>query len=230
MTLAAPSYLIPGTWLENARALEGESWIEGLELLFFSYDDDARRILSREREGLAALSSRYRYSVHLPDPLDAADEGLIEHTRSFCSLYVAHPPRHGAAPDSWAALVSSWTRRYGATIAVEHVEGRDFDAACRSLPDAPVCADSGSIAREGVDPHAWCLAREDRIAELHIHGSMGAKDHLPLSGSEPWLSPLAALSERRSWRVVLETFSLESARASAAAFAAALEPGRGNLP
>jgi hypothetical protein len=224
MKLAAPSYLIPGTWLENLEAAASIEWLDGVELLFFAYDEDARRILGRELPGIAASAERLELSLHLPDPLSPADEELVEMTAPFVSLYVAHPPKVGALP--WADLIGSWRSRYGDRFLLEYTGREAFAAAELALPGLPLCPDAGRLLLDGEDPASWIGLRADRVAELHLHAAREGRDHLPLSGDEPWLPGVLGLAEARGLRVVLECFSLEAVGASARAVEASGEGAR----
>lgn len=225
MRLLAPSYLVPGTWLENAEFARGLSWLEGLELLFFRYDEEAREILAREGPGLAALAGRFSFSLHLPDPLGSGDEELIERTRAFTEVYVLHPPQ-GVGPgetarpeelDRWAKLLDRWRGRHGEIFLLEYTGRQAFGAAEARLPDLPLCADTGRLLLEGEEPRDWIEERLGRIGEIHLHGAVGGKDHMPLAGDEAWLERLAPLLGNYPGRLELEVFSLAGLEDSAAA-------------
>jgi hypothetical protein len=219
MTIASPSYLVPGTWLENLEAVADLPWLGGVELLFFAFDEDARGILGRELEGIASFSKRFSLSLHLPDPLGEPDEELVELTRPFVGLYVAHPPKSVADAPRWALLLGKWRERYGDAFALEYT-GRDaFAAAEAALPGLPLCPDTGRLALDGEEIAAWIASRAERVAELHVHGWKEGKDHLPLSPEDPWLPEVARLASRGNWRVNLEVFARASLEASYAAFA-----------
>jgi hypothetical protein len=223
MKLAVPSYLIPGTWLENLEVVASSEWFRGVELLFFAYDEDAQRILKDELPGISALSGRLEFSLHLPDLLSPSDEELVEITRPFVSLYVAHPPKVGANTSLWADLIGSWRSRYGDRFILEYTGREAFAAAERALPGLPLCPDTGRLALDGEDPASWIGNKADRVAELHLHAARGGRDHFPLAGDEPWLPEVLGLTAARGWRVVLECFSLEAASASARAVESARE-------
>ncbi len=213
MKIIAPSYQIPGTWLENAQALAPQSWIEGLELLFFSYDNEARKILKAESDYLAELSSRYAFSLHLPDPMKPNAQELVERTRKFVELYVFHPePDH----EGWAAGMRNIIDRFGAEkFAMEYTGKQKFDAGLRALSGTGIrfCADTGVLLREERDPAAWIADRASAIAEIHLHGVQNGKDHQALSDADTWLGALIPYFSR-AIRINLETFSLDVTRAS----------------
>jgi len=229
MTLAVPSWQVPGTWLENLDALAGIDWIAGVELLFFSYDVDARRDFAAERDRIAAYADRFSLSLHLPDPLGPEALDLVAATESFVGLYVFHPHRVTADTslvdiDEWARTVETLRDLYGGgRFAMEYTDAAAFERGLERL-DRPrlgarrvtpaLCADSGRLALDGIDPAAWIQDRATSIAELHLHAARGGKDHLPLRVDDSWLPTVAALAAARDWRVVLETFSLEKTRAS----------------
>jgi sugar phosphate isomerase/epimerase len=218
--LCVPSYLFPGTWLENLEALVDREWIGGVELLFFAYDEEARVILARERRGIADLAGRFELSLHLPDPLVAGDEALVESTREFVKLYVLHPPSSGVA--AWAGLVEAWRRRYGDVFHLEYTGAELFAAGEAALPGLPLCADTGRLLKDGLSPLAWIRERSDRLGEIHLHSLAGSRDHMSLRADEAWLGELCPFLRGFSGRVELELFSLEAALASQAALVQAL--------
>lgn len=224
MKLCVPSWQKPGSWLANARALASLHWIEGMELLFFSYDEEARRVFTDERDDIARFSKRYSFSLHLPDPLapDALD--LVEATNSFVELYVFHPwkseksrmddkAREGEG--AWADLLESLRAAYGADrFAMEYTGEVAFEKSLALFPDLPLCADTGCLIHNGQEPLEWIAARHTAIREIHLHAARGGKDHLPLGLGDAWLPGIVAAAAESDWRVVLETFSLADTKAS----------------
>ncbi len=227
MLLSVPSYLVPGTWLENLELMMDLGWIEGVELLFFSWDEDAKAILEREREAIAALSGRFAFSLHLPDPLGPGDESLVESTRDFVDSYVAHPPAGETVSGDWAGLLAGWRRRYGDDFLVEYTGASAFALAEAALPGLPLCADTGRILREGGDPGAWIAERQDRVREIHLHGLCGGLDHAAFAGDEAWLLTLVPALSAFPGRVNIEIFGLAGAQAGRRALAAALAGRQG---
>ncbi len=223
MRVHVPSYLVPGTWLENIRVAEKLDWVSGVELLFFSYDEDARGIFAREAGAIADFADRFRFSLHLPDPLTSADEALVEAAMPFVRSYVLHPPRESAELDAWARLVQGLRTRYGRVFYLEYT-GRDaFAAAERRLGDMEVCADSGRILLDGDRPARWLAKMSGRVRELHLHGVSGTKDHAPLRPEAPWLREIAAGLVDFPGILELEVFSLEGAEESYRVLASTVE-------
>lgn len=237
MKTCVPSYQLPGTWLFNVEKLAGLPWIGGIELLFFSFDSEAREIFAREAEAIQCRADRFSFSLHLPDPLMPDDEALIELTEPFVELFVFHPcgpnvaDRGASSGDggaegagAWAAMIEGFRARHGREkFAMEYTGAQRFAESLRLLPDIALCADTGCLLREGLDPAHWISARADRVREIHLHAARNGKDHLPLSGGEPWLCELAPFLCRSDWRVNFETFSLENTQASYEAFKRTVE-------
>ncbi len=226
MNLAVPSWLVPGGWRDNLAIAAGLGWAHGAELLCFSYDAQARALFSEELPELRKFAPRLALSVHLPDPLAAADEELVAATAAFSCAYVIHPPR----PDegsSWAATVADLRARYGDRFLLEYTGARAFALGESFLPGLPLCADTGRLLLDGEDPASWIASHSSRIQEIHLHAARGGRDHLALEEAESWLRRLVPSLLESRWRIVLETFSLEGVCASRAALlAAGLMPAR----
>ncbi len=221
MKLCVPSWQLPGSWLYNAEKLADLPWIEGIELLFFSFDDETRKLFAAEREALAGLAERFSFSLHLPDPLMPADRDLVEMTESFVDDYVFHPrgiggpSRENRDGQVWAALVREMRAAYGRErFAMEYTGEKAFEKSLELLPDLALCADTGCLIREGHQPLAWIRSHAGSLREIHLHAARGNKDHFALGPDDAWLPGLAKAAGESDWRVVLETFSLEESRAS----------------
>ncbi|MGB9521543.1 MAG: hypothetical protein ACPL6F_02185 [Anaerolineales bacterium] len=240
MKIILPSYQEPGTWLENAQMLDPQQWVDGIELLFFSYDDDAQAILKKELPGLRDLAARFSYSLHMPDPLSPKCEELIEATSDFVSLYIFHPLKSSTNFTSdkeqgqknlehWAGLVTSFQQSFQAErFAMEFTDLTSFQQAEHILKDCMVCADTGALLRYGIEPSVWYAKYSSRITEIHLHSIRNDKDHYPLSKKDEWLCPLLAEIEKAMrpdtkdskptgkspLRINLETFALEDSKTS----------------
>jgi hypothetical protein len=222
MRLFVPSWQIPGTWLENIEALAGEAWIEGIELLFFSWDEEARRGFAAEAERIAASMDRFAFSLHLPDPLPRDAGDLVAVTSPFVERYVFHPwkdePQLMRFRD-WRATLEGLFAGYGRDrFSLEYTGAGPFAESSALFPGVTACADTGRLVLDGVDPADWISERIGTIREIHLHGARigpgAGKDHLPLTGEEPWLEKLLGLVGDSDCVVDLETFSLEATKAS----------------
>lgn len=224
MRLVVPSWLVPGGWLQNVEVAVGLGWAAGIELLFFSFEGEDRELFLSERDGIidAAARGGLSLSVHLPDPLLPAHCELVDLLAPAADCYVVHPPRRGAA-DGWRTLLSVLRRRHGDRFLLEYTGAEDFAAAEAAMPGLPLCADTGRLLVEGIEPAAWIAQRAERIREIHLHGveegvgEATTRDHRVFSGREPWLSSLRPFLSGWTGRVELEVFSLAKVEAARAA-------------
>ncbi|MBN2875792.1 MAG: AP endonuclease [Spirochaetales bacterium] len=211
--LSVPSYVLPGTYLENLRFIDGTGAVGNVELLFFMYDDDTRSLMRAEIAGIASYATRFGFTVHMPDTVAPEHEEILEATASFASAFVIHPPREDAGIPGFVRLLDEWRGRYGADafLLENTVLGRfePAEAALASSTFGPprLCADVGHLRAEGVDPAPWIATRADRIAELHVHGYDGAKDHTIFSEGERWIADLEPFARSFEGVIEVELFS-----------------------
>jgi len=211
--LSVPSYVIPGTYLENLRFLEERTDCRAVELLFFMYDDETAALLAAERAGLRDYASRFAYTVHLPDEIAPAHEEILEATADYAEGYVVHPPRRAQALPAFVGLLNAWRARYGEQrLRLENTRLTAFEAAEAALRDSSLgppclCADLGHLLMEGVEPSAWVAARAERVRELHVHGYDGRSDHVPFGPEEAWLAALAPFARGFQGPIEVELFS-----------------------
>ena len=225
MRLVVPSWLVPGGWLENVEVAAGLGWASGIELLFFSFEGEDRELFLSERDRIinAAARGGLSLSVHLPDPLLPAHCELVELLAPAAECFVVHPPRRDEA-DGWRALLSVLRRRHGDRFLLEYTGAEAFASAEETLPGLPLCADTGRLLVEGMDPASWIAQRVERIREVHLHGAEAAgeaagdtvspRDHRVFSGREPWLSALRPFLSDWAGRIELEVFSLAKVEAA----------------
>lgn len=211
--LSVPSYVMPGTYLENLRFLEERTDCRAVELLFFMYDGDTSALLAAERSGLEDYSRRFAFTVHMPDEIAPAHEEILEATAGYARAYVIHPPRRAEALPAFVDLFDAWRERYGTDrMLLENTRLEPFEAAETALRDSPLgppalCADLGHLRMEGVEPAAWVAARAERIRELHVHGYDGSSDHVPFRPGEPWLAAMAPFARGFDGAIEVELFS-----------------------
>lgn len=142
---------------------------------------------------------------------------LLEATDSLTERYVLHPPRSEDL-DSWAALLATVRTKFGKDrFLLEYTGKQDFDAALAAAPDLLLCADTGCLLREGIDPGAWISHRSPSIREIHLHGAAGQKDHRSLGPQDAWALDIVRLAKENGWIVNLETFSIAETQKSKAA-------------
>jgi sugar phosphate isomerase/epimerase len=213
MKLSVPSYVIPGSYAENLRFLADKTDVDGVELLFFMYDDEIRALMLAEMAEIRLFRSRFAYTVHMPDNIAREHEEIIETTRDIAGAYIIHPPREDSGLELFVRLMDDWRGRYGKdAFILENTRLARFDAAEAVLRDSryglpPVCADIGHLRMEGQDFMAWLAAKAGRVAELHLHGFDGRCDHVPFGADEPWLEALLPYLHGFTGVVELELFA-----------------------
>jgi hypothetical protein len=201
-----PSYVIPGTYLQNVRFLEGFPEIRAVELLFYFYDPQTRELLVREREGLAARRGRFSFSVHLPDELKPEHAEILELTRDLCERYILHPPPSGER--EFLELVQRWRAEYGEVFLLENLAGRSFEALAAGLPGLPLCMDTGHLLLDGAGVGDFLRRHGARLREIHLHGVRQAVDHRPFGAAEPWFRELEPFLRSFTGVVNIEVFCL----------------------
>lgn len=213
MRISVPSYVIPGSYLENLAWLKAHTALRRVELLFFIYDGDTKALLDAELAGLREYRGDFSYSAHLPDEILPEHESLLQAIDGIVDSYVVHPPRDEGALPAFCALMDAWRGRYGTErFLLENTRLSLFEAADEALAGSrygrpPLCADLGHLVMEGADPSAWLKGRIERVAEFHIHGYDGSSDHVPFSGEEAWFKDLDGVFRSFAGTVEIELFS-----------------------
>ncbi|MDR2392600.1 MAG: TIM barrel protein [Treponema sp.] len=220
MRLAVPSWVIPGTYLENLTFLTGERAISGVELLFFLYDEDLQRLLNKEWEGILELRRRFNFTAHLPEPLLPLHEELVELLLPLTERYIFHPGPPEDAP-ALAGLIASWAKRFAQgpnRFLVENTRPQRLEVLLEYLPDeVGICMDTGHLLLEGKKPRVFYKRFQERIQEIHLHGIDYEKarmdgrlpDHRPLRPQDPWFQEMVPVLAGFTGTVNLEVFSWE---------------------
>jgi hypothetical protein len=218
-----PSWVIPGTYLENLRFLADKPEIAGVELLFFLYDREIRDQFESERRGIEEFRDRFSFTAHLPDRILPEHRELVSGLSLLVRHFIVHPgPAEGAKAQ--AELLRSW-KGTGSFLIENTLPGR-LPALLPYLDeDMGLCMDTGHLLLEGQNPADFLRRWGDRIGEIHLHGldrERAARDgrlpdHRPLRAGDPWLGELAPLLGEFAGTVNLEVFSWEEAAESMAA-------------
>lgn len=206
--ISVPSYVIPGTYLDNIEFLRDKESVEAIELLFFSFEEESERLLLEELDGIAAARDRFMFSAHMPDMLEDRCETLIEMLRGIAGRFIVHAPATGI--DEFEQRIHRWIDLFGNVFAMENVAGRAFDRAALRLADVPLCLDTGHFLLDGKKPEEAFNRWMYRTAEVHLHGIAGGKDHAPLSGNEAWFIDCAPFFERYSGTIHIEIFDYDA--------------------
>jgi len=234
-TLSVPSWVIPGTYIENLRFLETKELIHGVELLFFLYDDKIKAQLDSEWEEICRYNERFVFTAHLPKLLLPIHEELVARLAPMVRHFIVHPEgnlrslplarRRGPVvenPAAQAQLLAEWTERYGAVFLVENTNPGLLEAMLPRLETSSgLCMDTGHLLLAGQNPADFFTAYRQRIGEIHLHAvdhekaSVDGKlaDHRQLRQNELWLHELLPLLADYRGIINLEVFSWEEAEA-----------------
>jgi hypothetical protein len=229
--LSVPSWVIPGTYLENLRFLEDKADVRGVELLFFMYNGSVRLELDAEWEGILQFRDRFVFTAHLPDPLLPEHEYLVERLNPLARSFVVHPGPPENAP-ALAALIMDWEKRYpprtgspGAPrrrFLAENTKPGWFEALLPHLEGAAgICMDTGHLLLDRKNPADFFKTHRDRIGEVHLHGIDREKaaldgrlaDHRAVQAGEKWFGDLFPLLREFDGVINTEVFSWEEAAA-----------------
>ena len=217
--LSVPSWVIPGTYVENLRFLENKKEIQGVELLFFLYDAETERELDSEWEEILGFRERFVFAAHLPELLQPAHEELIGRLAPLAKHFIIHPADN---PEAQARLLAEWTKQYGASFFVENTETGLLETLLLHLePDVGICMDTGHLLLDGQNPADFFARYRERIGEIHLHSvdreqaAIDGKlpDHRRLKEDEPWLLELLSRLKDFQGVINLEVFSWEEAEA-----------------
>ncbi|MDR1319771.1 MAG: AP endonuclease [Treponema sp.] len=237
--LSVPSWVIPGTYAENLRFLENKRAVEGVELLFFIYDDETRAQLEAEWESICSFRERFVFTAHLPETLLPEHEELVSRLAPLVRHFIVHPPLEN--PAALAELITGWAKKYGSggeklpsgapcsaegraapRFLVENTFGELFEKILPFLgEETGLCMDTGHLLLGNKSPAAFFSRHRDRVAEIHLHGvdreaalcDGRLADHRGLRRGEAWLGELLPLLKNYGGVINLEVFSWEEARA-----------------
>jgi hypothetical protein len=211
MVLSLPSYIMPGTYLENVLFLsEAFPAVKNVELLFFYYDSDTRRLFDSERQGLESMKNRFGYTLHLPDTLLPEHREFVAAVQHAVRHFIVHPPRDDSSP-SLESFLPEWISRFGRKFLLENTVLPRFKACRARLPEMPVCVDVGHLLLEGVSPARFLRKEWDEVREIHLHGVKNGKDHTGFDADEPWFRELVPLLGDFDGVINLEVFSAAEA-------------------
>ena len=208
-TLSVPSYVIPGTYLENIRFLEDQIQVDGIELLFFMIDEETLQLLRGEMDGITRFHRRFTYSVHLPDVLEKEHRTLIDLLRPVADRFIVHAPSPETPVDEFTRRLEAWRRDYGNVFVLENVADREFEAVANNLSDMPICCDTGHVLLDGGNPRSVLESWRSRIAEIHLHGVSHGKDHFPITGNENWFRDIKPFLDSYRGVIHIEVFDFK---------------------
>ena len=226
VTIAAPSFVIPGTVAQNARALAGR--VAEVGLCFF----EAQACLAYTEADLPPdlVDLPLQWHVHLPVDLPWAQGGAAA-AELACAVFaraaylaprlaVLHPPE--GDPAEKCILLSDFSRAWRAhsdiSLLLENIQGNPLtDIPPEATEDFKICLDVGHMLAYN---QYELLRRADlmsRVALLHWSAPGAGDQHLPLTALTPQqmrAARQAGSSVSASARHMIEVFHLPGMEAS----------------
>lgn len=225
MICTVPSWVIPGSYVENLAFLKNQKSVSGVELLFYIYDKETESLLNSELPEIKAYSDRFVFTVHMPDLLKAEHANLVEKLLPISRHFILHPPGPGQE-DTFYRLYESWVQAYdingkdtGLFLTENTLPGRQ-EAFLRNRPDASLCLDTGHCLLEGQDPCIVLDKHSAKIHEIHLHSvnkeaaqkDGRLQDHRPISLNDSWIPDF--LSQLSSFNGIVNSELFSWAEAS----------------
>ncbi|MCX7654806.1 MAG: hypothetical protein N2Z58_09065 [Fervidobacterium sp.] len=161
--IGTTSWLVPGTYYENARLVA--QFVDFVELLVYTWDDETKDLISSEVEKLFSLTQSYglSYTVHLPvDNFGNVLRAIyfFENIRDKLNIinYILHP----FEVDDFELLLTRFTN-----ISVENLKEKVY------YSDRMVFDIGHHLLGNRVD-----FSKIKDIKEIHLMGIKNGKDHL----------------------------------------------------
>ncbi|MDR0313349.1 MAG: AP endonuclease [Treponema sp.] len=218
--LSVPSWVIPGTYAENLCFLETQQEIQGVELLFFIYNDEVKAQLDSEWDEIRNYSERFVFTAHLPELLLAVHSELVARLAPLVKHFIVHPDPKD--PSAQVRLLEEWTKKHNAVFLIENTNPGLLEAQLPYMKtDTGLCMDTGHLLLDGQNPTDFFAANRERVREIHLHAVDREQaaidgrlaDHRRLRRDELWLLELLPLLNDYREIINLEVFSWEEAKA-----------------
>ena len=215
MNIITPSWVIPGTYLENLRFLDDKTAVSGVELLFFFYDEGVKQELNNEFAEITGFTRRFGFTAHLPDLILPEHGELVAKLAPIVRHFIVHPAQNGPL-DAEAALLADWFTRFGKPrFLIENTGIHRFEGLLALLPhDTGLCMDTGHLLLEGSAPLDFVKKYGSRIKEIHLHHAVSGPcgddrlpDHRSLDAAAPWFVDVWPFLKKFRGTVNIEVFS-----------------------
>ncbi|HON88733.1 MAG TPA: cobamide remodeling phosphodiesterase CbiR [Spirochaetia bacterium] len=212
--ISVPSYVIPGTWLENIRFLKNRSDIHAVELLLFLWNETIRSEFLSELEAIKQLKNRFIFTLHLPESDYAILTEIIELTHTFVSSYCVHPPPDSTESCTFAASLATLEQQFQRPIVLENTTMSKLERLLDCYLDMKpsihpgLCMDTAHLLKEGIAPIDFIAQYGQFIKTIHLNDFRGNKEHKPISFQSDWLIPCIPFFKQFSGIIEFELFSI----------------------
>ncbi len=212
MILTLPSYIIQGTYLENIRFIDKNyPEITGVELLFFYYDDETKKLLLDEIKGINEYSNRFTYTVHLPDNIDDKATEVVEILDKTADGFIVHPPLDS---EKGTVILKNWINRFGNRFFIENLISRPAETLSERIENPRLCLDTGHIILNNLSPLDYYKKYSAKISEIHLHGVIDGADHRYISTEDSSLLEFSPYLKQFNGIINLEMFNQEDVNVS----------------
>jgi sugar phosphate isomerase/epimerase len=225
--IIVPSWVIPGTYIENLRFLDDKEEIAGVELLFFIYDDEIKNNITDEFEDICRFKDRFIFTAHLPDVLKPEHEELVEKLSPLVQHFIVHPGKEGGA-EVQANFINTWAEKYKDPskkyrFLAENTNPGLLEALLPKLnANIGLCMDFGHLLLEEKNPSVYLNQFQNKIGEIHLHGLDREKaaidkrlpDHRPINEDSIYIKEIFASLKEFQGLINLEVFSWEEVEES----------------
>lgn len=196
---SCPSYIIPGTYLENIKFIDKNiPFISNIELLFYFLDLETLELISQEIKEIKKYNDKFSFSIHLPDDFKSNYNNIgqlfnILEGLNICNIIV-HSPKVEKKEDLilFKNLISNFSKNFikktklkinKREILFENLSQRDFDFINFDFFNKfKICLDIGHIYIKNKSIEEFIYKNNieiNRIKEVHFHGISENCDHRP---------------------------------------------------
>jgi len=212
LLISVPSYIIPGTYLENLRFISSINGINSVELLFFVFTGESWLLFKEEEKQILEYKNRFSFTLHMPLVLKRSSEEIIITTKDYVRYYIIHPPKIDMSEKDLAeylSLIEEWRTNYGNIFLLENLVESKFTDIADRIEDLPICFDTGHLLLRNEDPGEFIKKYNTRIKEIHLHGVKESKDHEVILPGEVWMENIKPFLEEFEGVLNIEVFSSE---------------------
>lgn len=212
--IGVPSYVIPGTWLENIQFLENRTDIHAIELLLFLWDKTIRSDFLHELEAIQQFKNRFIFTLHLPDANFTVLEEIIALTNNCITAYCVHPPQDSTKSYSFAASLISLEQRYQKPVLLENttLSALEYVLACyqniQPNINPGLCMDTAHLLVEGIAPVDFVARYGKFIKTVHLNDYEEQQEHKPISSRSDWIIPCIPFFKQFTGILEVELFSI----------------------
>ncbi|MCX8058901.1 MAG: sugar phosphate isomerase/epimerase [Spirochaetes bacterium] len=194
--LSCPSYIIPGTYLENIKYIYKnieQININNIELLFYFIDYETLKLIQQEIKEILNYNGIFYFSIHLPDDIISNFSNIIELLNILKNLDISNIIIHSPGDQNFEYLnifynylkeLKKFIEKNNLNIEnllIENLANRDFSFVnSKDFEKFGLCLDVGHIYLKKLTIEEYLNENKidlSRVKEIHFHGIKNGKDH-----------------------------------------------------